>query len=177
VKPARPVESVGLRSASTIARFCMEASNSLISLSSASLCLPAISRERPTASSRRSRSVRNAGLSKHLEQSKFCIIALTRESLNSNWIMFEAGAISRSVEKALICTILFGIEATDLQGPLASFQFTKFTREEIYKLVQTINSKLEKPIIQNALDKTFEKMWPDLEQIVTKIIREAGSSP
>jgi hypothetical protein len=116
-------------------------------------------------------------ISKHLEQSKFCIIALTRESLNSNWIMFEAGAISRSVEKALICTILFGIEATDLQGPLASFQFTKFTREEIYKLVQTINSKLEKPIIQNASDKTFEKMWPDLEQIVTKIIREAGSSP
>ena len=115
-------------------------------------------------------------ISKHLEQSKFCIIALTRESLNSNWIMFEAG-ISRSVEKPRICTILFGIEATDLPGPLASFQGTKFTREDIYKLVQTINSNLEKPIPQNALDKTFDKMWPDLEQIVRKIMSGAGSSP
>lgn len=116
-------------------------------------------------------------ISKHLEQSKFCIIALTRESLNSNWIMFEAGAISRSVEKARICTILFAIEATDLPGPLASFQWTKFTKEDIYKLVKTINSNLEKPIPQNALDKTFDKMWPDLEQIVRKIMSGAGSSP
>jgi TIR domain len=37
-----------------------------------------------------------------LKQSGFCITALTRESLNSNWIMFEAGAISSSVEKPRI---------------------------------------------------------------------------
>jgi len=99
-------------------------------------------------------------ISKHLQQSN-CIIALTRESLNSNWIMFEAGAISRSVEKARICTILFGIEAADLPGPLASFQWTKFTREDIYKFVKTINLNLEKPISSDALDKTFGKMWPE----------------
>jgi hypothetical protein len=116
-------------------------------------------------------------ISKKLEQSKFCMIALTRDSLNSNWIMFEAGAISRSVDKARICTILFGIEATDLPGPLASFQSTKFTREDVYKLVETINKNLDKPIHQIALDKTFNKMWPDLEEAVSKIMSGAGSLP
>jgi hypothetical protein len=116
-------------------------------------------------------------ISKELDQSNFCIIALTRESLNSNWIMFEAGAISRSVEKARICAVLFGIEPTDLQGPLASFQWTKYLKEDIHKLVQTVNSSLEKPIQQTALDKTFEKMWPDLKENVDKIMREAGSLP
>jgi hypothetical protein len=41
-------------------------------------------------------------ISAELKQTGFCVIALTRESLNSNWIMFEAGAISTNVEKPRI---------------------------------------------------------------------------
>jgi hypothetical protein len=58
----------------------------------------------------------DAEISKELERSQVCIIALTRESLNSQWIMFEAGAISRS--KSRVCAILFDLETTDVQGPL-----------------------------------------------------------
>ena len=39
-------------------------------------------------------------ISNELEQSDICIITMTRERLNSQWIMFEAGAISRRVERA-----------------------------------------------------------------------------
>ena len=70
-------------------------------------------------------------ISTELKQSSFCVIASTRESLNSNWIMFEAGAISSSVEKSRVCAILFGIGPTDLKGPLAAFQATKFSKGDI----------------------------------------------
>jgi hypothetical protein len=65
-------------------------------------------------------------ISEALEASNFCIIAMTRESLDSKWIIFEAGALSQSIEKARICTVLFGIEPTDVQGPLERFQWTRF---------------------------------------------------
>jgi hypothetical protein len=113
-----------------------------------------------------------------LKQSGFCIIALTPESLNSNWIMFEAGAISSSVEKPRICAILFDIEATDLQGPLTAYQATKFSKDDIHKLVKTINSSAGEAAIENGrVDRIFEKWWPDLEQTVSKIKNEVGSSP
>ena len=61
-----------------------------------------------------------------LNDARMCIIALTRENLTSKWILFEAGAISQSVDdKSLVCPILFGIEPTEVEFPLASFQFTE----------------------------------------------------
>jgi hypothetical protein len=116
-------------------------------------------------------------ISKELAASNFCIIALTRESLNSDWIMFEAGAISRSVEKARICAVLFGIEPLDVKGPLAAFQATRFLKEEVHKLVKTINANAGDAAIESErLERSFGMWWPHLEQSVTKIMSEAGSS-
>jgi TIR domain len=116
-------------------------------------------------------------ISKELEASNFCIIVLTRESLDSKWIMFEAGAISKSIERARLCTVLFGIGPTDVQGPLERFQATEFSKEEIHKLLKTINSNAKEEALPDAtLDRVFEKWWPDLERDVREIMREAGSS-
>ena len=68
-------------------------------------------------------------ISEALEASNFCIIAMTRESLDSKWITFEAGALSKKIEKARICTVLFGIEPTDVKGPLERFQWTRFLKD------------------------------------------------
>jgi hypothetical protein len=76
-------------------------------------------------------------ISKELKGSTVCIIVLTRENFNSNWIMFEAGAISTTIDdRARICPIVFGIEPTDVQGPLAQFQGTRFTKSDIRQLFQ-----------------------------------------
>jgi TIR domain len=116
-------------------------------------------------------------ISKELEASNFCIITLTRESLDSKWIMFEAGAISKSIERARLCTVLFGIEPTDVEGPLERFQATKFLKEEIHKLLKTINSNAKEEALPDAaLDRVFEKWWPDLEDAVNEIMKDAGSS-
>ena len=59
---------------------------------------------------------------KELSASTTCIIVLTRENLASNWVMFEAGAISCTIDRARVCPLIFDLEETDLQGPLAQFQ-------------------------------------------------------
>jgi hypothetical protein len=116
-------------------------------------------------------------ISKELERSNVCIIALTRESLSSQWIMFEAGAIYRSVESSRVCAILFDVEITDVQGPLERFQATKFSKDEIYQLLLTINSNAgEQALSSSVLQTVFNKWWPDLESEIKTILSAAASS-
>src|SRR5262249_10267255 len=58
-------------------------------------------------------------LAKQLEQTSFGIICLTREAANSSWLLFEAGALSKSVIGSRVCPYLIGIEPKKLEGPLA----------------------------------------------------------
>jgi hypothetical protein len=118
----------------------------------------------------------NDEVSKELEAAKVCIIALTRESLSSQWVMFEAGAISRG--QTPVCAILFDIEPTDVQGPLESFQATKFSKKEILQLLHTINAKAEdRALDETTLKNVFEKWWPDLEDQLNEIIEAAKIRP
>ena len=115
-------------------------------------------------------------ISNELEQSDICIITLTRESLNSQWIMFEAGAISRRVERARICPIVFNIEKTDIQGPLSRFQATAFNEHEIHQLLTTINKAAKDAALTEAdLDASFKKWWPDLKSEVEAICLTADT--
>lgn len=60
-------------------------------------------------------------ISKELASSSVCILILTRDNLNSSWIMFEAGAIARVIEQNRVCPIIFDGDLTDISGPLAQF--------------------------------------------------------
>jgi TIR domain len=108
---------------------------------------------------------------KELSASSVCIIILTRENLKSSWIMFEAGAISSTLENNRVCPIIFDIEPTDLQGPLAQFQATRFGKADIRKLFNTINSLAGENKLEDAVaEPVFEKWWPDLESSIKKIL-------
>ena len=110
-------------------------------------------------------------ISKELSTSSVCIIILTRSNLESSWIMFEAGAISSTVEKARVCPIIFDLEPTDLQGPLAQFQATRFQKDDIRKLFSTINSLGGEQKLDDTVAATvFEKWWPDLEIDLKRIV-------
>src|SRR5437867_769615 len=115
---------------------------------------------------------------KELSASSVCVIILTRDNLASSWIMFEAGAISSTLDNARVCPIIFDLEPTDLQGPLAQFQATRFVKPDIRKLFNTINSlagehKLDDPIAETV----FEKWWPDLESTLKKILDGHTANP
>ena len=116
-------------------------------------------------------------ISKELEQSRVGLICLTRENLEAPWIMFEAGALSKSIENSKVCPMLFGLETTDLTGPLVQFQATVFNKAEVRKLMESINSELgDNGLAKDVLDSVFDKWWPELEDKITKIINKKDSN-
>jgi len=112
-------------------------------------------------------------IAKELEASRIGIICLTDDNLKAPWLMFEAGALSKSMEKTRVCPILFGVEPTDLAGPLVQFQAAPFSKDEIHKVIKTINSQLgEASLESTVVDSVFEKWWPDLEEKVNKTLNK-----
>lgn len=114
----------------------------------------------------------NSEIAKELESSNVGVICLSSDNLEKPWILFEAGALSKSIDKSRVCTLLFNLEPADVKGPLTSFQSTRFEREDFKRLVGTINnaagdSKLESPV----LDSVFNMWWPKLEEQVQEILR------
>jgi hypothetical protein len=116
-------------------------------------------------------------ITKELDESQVGIICLTKDNLDKPWILFEAGALSKSFDKAKVCTVLFGVDTTDLKGPLTIFQHTRFDEADFKKLVKSINStsgddKLE----DTVLDSVFKMWWPQLETKINKILAEHDSN-
>ena len=117
----------------------------------------------------------NSEISKELDESKIGIICLTRDNIEKPWIMFEAGAISKNLDKAKVCPLLFGLEPTDIQGPLVQFQSAKFSKKEMKKVVKMINSELgENSLGTEVLENVFEKWWPDLEKKIQDELSNAS---
>jgi len=115
----------------------------------------------------------NTEIAQELEDSKIGILCVTRENLNSAWLLFEAGALSKQLTKSYVCPLLIGIDNNDLKGPLNQFQTTSFNKKEISKLLSTINSQLaEGKLEENVLSAVFEKWWPDLERDINKVIKQ-----
>lgn len=115
----------------------------------------------------------SAEISKELESSVVGLICLTKENLNAPWLLFEAGALSKSLEKSRVCPMLFGLEPSDLSGPLVQFQATPFSKDEVHKLIRTINQQLESNGLEpKVLDSVFEKWWPELDQKIKSVMEK-----
>jgi len=113
-------------------------------------------------------------ISQKLEASKVGIICLTKENLDAQWILFEAGALSKTKE-AHVCTFLLGLDPSDVQQPLGQFQHTSFEKSDIRRLVGTINRLVqsggEKSLQEKVLDEIFETYWPRLNETLTGIAK------
>src|SRR5258707_22079 len=69
-------------------------------------------------------------VAKELDSSNFGIVCLTRENLEAPWVIFEAGALSKSFKEASVSTLLVGgLGIADIKGPLSHFQHTIFEKE------------------------------------------------
>jgi len=110
-----------------------------------------------------------------LEKSKIGIICLTKENLTAPWILFEAGALSKTKD-AYVCTFLLDIQAADVQQPLGQFQHTTLAKEDIQRLVRTINLALldsgERPLKDGILEKAFETYWPTLSEQLSDLSKQ-----
>jgi hypothetical protein len=112
-------------------------------------------------------------IAKELSESQVGILCVTKENLHSDWLLFEAGALSKSLQKSHVCPVLFGIKNNDLAGPLKQFQTTEFEKNEVQKLIAVMNGQLgDHKLPSKTLDMVFDKWWPDLEERITTIMKE-----
>lgn len=110
-----------------------------------------------------------------LEASHFGVIFITPDNTESAWIMFEAGALTKSVTKAAVVPLLFDVSPADLRdSPLLQFQMSQFNKDEIKRLVDSINTASGDQALEDVtLSPLFETLWPQLSDKVEKAIAKS----
>ena len=103
-------------------------------------------------------------IAKELESSSFGILCVTKENIEAPWISFEAGALSKTLDKSYVTPFLFDIKRSEISGPILQFQSTIFEKEDIKRLVKTINkASLDNSLPDERVEKIFEVWYPILE--------------
>ncbi|CDZ56043.1 TIR domain-containing protein [Neorhizobium galegae] len=98
----------------------------------------------------------------NLQEHSYGISIVTEANSVSPWILYEAGAIAKSLNGRLI-PILCGIGGIAITNhPLTQFQYIKAPEKgELYRLVSDLNSARENKLPDERLKSTFEKWYPD----------------
>jgi len=114
-----------------------------------------------------------------LQEAKAGIICVTSSNLHSDWILFEAGALSKTLQNTYVCPLLIGLQPTDIKGPLAQFQATRTTKEDVLRLLKTLNTALvDAALTDSHIEEAFEVWWPKLEGELKKLPSEdSATSP
>lgn len=110
-----------------------------------------------------------------LETSNFGIICITPENLNSQWILFEAGALSKSMLDAKVIPLLFGLELSDLGGPLSQFQAQKADEGGMMEVVKSINKVSDKKASDAIIAQLVPTLWPMLSDKMAAIPDKANN--
>jgi len=110
------------------------------------------------------------GLANELEQTTVSIICLTPENLTAPWLNFEAGALSKQSGSSYVCTLLFGLDPIDIREPLAQFQATKVDKDDVLKLLHTINRQLgDSALAEQKINEAFDVWWPKFDRRLNAI--------
>lgn len=109
-------------------------------------------------------------IAKELSDSTFGILCVTRENLNAPWLTFEAGALSKTMDKSFVSPFLFDIKRSEVNGPILQFQSTIFEKDDLKKLVTTLNKACDKDGLSvERLNKAFDVWYPTLEEELNKL--------
>lgn len=112
-------------------------------------------------------------LSAQLNQTNFGIVCLTPDNLNAPWLLFEAGALSKAVDESRVWTFLYKVNATNVQPPLGKFQHTNAEKDDVHKLLHSINRALKiaqkNPLDEEILNHSFKTNWQELHNKLDSI--------
>lgn len=111
-----------------------------------------------------------AVIARELEQAMFGVVVVTHGNVNSVWVNFEAGALSKSMDddnEDAVAPLLVGITDAEITGPLKQFQNTDAGDVvAVRSLVGSINKRLVEPLDEGTVDTLFKANWPDLEVVI-----------
>lgn len=112
-------------------------------------------------------------IAKELEDSTFGILCVTKDNLEAPWLLFEAGALSKMMDKSSVCPFIFDLKRSEVKGPILQFQSTIFEKEDVRKLLSTLNKTCgDTGLKEDLLNKTFDVWWPKLNEALESILGE-----
>lgn len=115
-------------------------------------------------------------IAKELQDTNFGILCVTSDNLTAPWLLFEAGALAKSIDDGRVIPLLLDIEKSDLSGPLTQFQAEKVDESGVRKLAESLNKATSDPISTETLGTLFDALWPKFEEKIATI-RASGLSP
>jgi hypothetical protein len=102
-------------------------------------------------------------LGNQLDQTSIGILCVTPENRNSPWLLFEAGALGKSLSQSRVVPLLLGLTASDLIGPISQFQSLIADRDGIARLVKDLHKITATNVSDKQVEELFEVLWPRLE--------------
>lgn len=115
-------------------------------------------------------------VARELSSCNFGIICVTPENLQASWLLFEAGALAKSLEGSKVIPLLFELELRDISGPLAQFQAKKFDRSGLSEVANSINKTLPTPVADEVVKSLLDAMWPSIKQRIEGVPKREGDA-
>jgi len=111
----------------------------------------------------------NAEIASNLDATEFGIICVVPGNLTQPWLNFEAGAVSKSIETGRVAPLLVKVIRSEVEGPLQQFQLTLFAKEDVRRLIHSINRNASSPLPADRLKQNFDRCWPSLKDEIEAI--------
>ena len=119
----------------------------------------------------------SAEVGQALQESKIGILCVTPENQQAPWLLFEAGALAKTLTDTFVCPYLIGMKPSDLVGgPLTQFQAKVADKEGTFDLAATINrASGAEALSEERLRRLFERSWLELEKRLARLPAAATS--
>ena len=108
-------------------------------------------------------------VAKELQESNFGIICVTKDNLTSPWILFESGALAKSMADGRVIPLLLDLDFKEISGPLAQFQAKKADQSGIRDLIFSLNKSAPVSDPEDRLTKIFDPLYADLGEKISAI--------
>jgi hypothetical protein len=120
----------------------------------------------------------SSDIAKELDNSTFGILCVTKENMHAPWLTFEAGALSKTMENAAVSPFLFGIKRSEVSGPILQFQSTIFDKDDIKKLIYSLNRACGAEVLSDErLESAFNVWYPTLETQLNNLLEKPPLTP
>lgn len=119
----------------------------------------------------------SSDVSHELQASSYGILCVNRDNINAPWLNFEAGALSKAVDTSRVSPFLLGLKRSEVSGPLLQFQSTIYEKDDLRKLVFTLNSLDEtSQLTDTRLEEIFDVWWSRFQTRIDPLQAQAESA-
>jgi hypothetical protein len=111
-----------------------------------------------------------ADLHGELAKESFGILCLTPSNLTAPWILYEAGALSKSLTESHVAPLLIGVKPSDLPDPLKQFNAVTSDRTDFKRLLKNINELSgDSAVAPEVVEKASEGCWTQGEAAIKAV--------